>query len=67
MTSMHVPEPVISLAVTPKDKQSAGQLSKALNRFTKEDPTFRVHRDEESARPSSAAWASCTSRSTSSA
>jgi elongation factor G len=49
MTSMHVPEAVISLAVAPKDKQNATQFSKALNRFTKEDPTFRVHRDEESA------------------
>src|SRR6476661_7669045 len=49
MTSMHVPEAVISLAVAPKDKGNAAQFSKALNRFTKEDPTFRVHRDEESA------------------
>jgi elongation factor G len=49
MTSMHVPEAVISLAVSPKDKANATNFSKALNRFTKEDPTFRVHRDEESA------------------
>jgi elongation factor G len=49
MTSMHVPEAVISLAVAPKDKGSSANFSKALNRFTKEDPTFRVHRDEESA------------------
>jgi elongation factor G len=49
MTSMHVPEAVISLAVAPKDKANAASFSKALNRFTKEDPTFRVHRDEESA------------------
>jgi elongation factor G len=49
MTSMHVPEAVISLAVSPKDKGTAANFSKALNRFTKEDPTFRVHRDEESA------------------
>lgn len=49
MTSMHVPDPVISLAVWPKDKAGAGNFSKALNRFTREDPTFRVHRDEESA------------------
>jgi elongation factor G len=49
MTSMHVPEAVISLAVSPKDKQTATNFSKALNRFTKEDPTFRVRRDEESA------------------
>jgi elongation factor G len=49
MTSMHVPDAVISLAVAPKDKSTAANFSKALNRFTKEDPTFRVHRDEESA------------------
>jgi elongation factor G len=49
MTSMHVPEAVISLAVSPKDKTNAANFSKGLNRFTKEDPTFRVHRDEESA------------------
>ena len=48
MTSMHVPDAVISLAVEPKDKATAANFSKALNRFTKEDPTFRVHRDEES-------------------
>jgi elongation factor G len=42
MTSMHVPQPVISLAVTPQDHKSETNMSKALNRFTKEDPTFRV-------------------------
>ena len=49
MTSMHVPEAVVSLAVEPQDKGMATNFSKALNRFTKEDPTFRVSRDEESA------------------
>ncbi|MBM4379373.1 MAG: elongation factor G [Deltaproteobacteria bacterium] len=49
MTSMHVPDAVISLAVAPKDKGASANFSKALNRFTKEDPTFRVSRDEESA------------------
>ena len=48
MTSMYVPEPVISLAVSPKDKTTADSFAKALNKFRKEDPTFRVHRDEES-------------------
>ncbi|MDR0587341.1 MAG: elongation factor G [Treponema sp.] len=48
MTSMYVPEPVISLAVNPKDKKSADQMAKALNRFTKEDPTFRTFVDPES-------------------
>ncbi len=49
MTSMHVPDAVISLAVAPKERSATANFSKALNRFTKEDPTFRVHRDEESA------------------
>jgi len=47
MTSMYVPAPVISLTVMPKDKSSQSNLSKALQRFTKEDPTFRVHADAE--------------------
>jgi len=47
MTSIHVPDPVISLTVTPKDHKSQNNLSKALRRFTKEDPTFRVHVDPE--------------------
>ncbi|MDR0302704.1 MAG: elongation factor G, partial [Treponema sp.] len=48
MTSMYVPNPVISLAVNPKDKKSADQMAKALNRFTKEDPTFQTYVDSES-------------------
>jgi len=48
MTSMYVPEPVISLALMPKDKKSSDQMAKALNRFTKEDPTFRTLVDPES-------------------
>src|SRR5689334_22666490 len=48
MTSMHVPDAVISLAIAPKEKSGGANFSKALNRFTREDPTFRVHRDEES-------------------
>lgn len=48
MTSMFIPAAVISLAVAPKDKAGQTNFSKALNRFTKEDPTLRVARDEES-------------------
>jgi elongation factor G len=48
LTSMHVPAAVISLAIAPKDRAAEANFSKALNRFTKEDPTFRVHQDEES-------------------
>ncbi|MCM0605396.1 MAG: elongation factor G [Xanthomonadaceae bacterium] len=49
MTSMFVPDAVISLAVAPKERAGETNFSKALNRFSKEDPTLRVHRDEESA------------------
>ncbi|MCM1408071.1 MAG: elongation factor G [Treponema brennaborense] len=48
MTSMFVPSPVISLSITPKDKKAADQMAKALNRFTKEDPTFQTYVDPES-------------------
>ena len=48
MSSMYVPAPVISLAIHPKDKKSADQMAKALNRFTKEDPTFQTYVDPES-------------------
>jgi len=47
MTSMHVPEPVISLSLNPKDNKSAENMAKALNRFTKEDPTFHTFVDPE--------------------
>jgi hypothetical protein len=44
---MFVPEPVISLAIRPKGQETPN-FSRALNRFQKEDPTFRVHVDQES-------------------
>jgi len=47
MTSMYVPEPVISLAISPQDNKSQINMSKALNRFTKEDPTFRAYVDKQ--------------------
>ncbi|MFP4536382.1 MAG: elongation factor G [Spirochaetaceae bacterium] len=48
MTSMYVPNAVIELAIKPKDKAAADKMGKALNRFTKEDPTFRTYVDPES-------------------
>ncbi|OCF42186.1 elongation factor G, mitochondrial [Kwoniella heveanensis CBS 569] len=47
MTSMFVPEPVISLSIRPEGNETPN-FSRALNRFQKEDPTFRVHVDSES-------------------
>lgn len=48
MTSMFVPNAVISLSIRPVDKSASDKMAKALNRFTKEDPTFRTHVDPES-------------------
>eukprot|EP01133_Synstelium_polycarpum_P009273 gene9273-10876_t len=48
MSSMHVPEPVMSLSITPKGKEGQANFSKALNKFQKEDPTFRVTTDQDS-------------------
>jgi len=48
MTSMFVPKPVISVAIKPKDSAAETNMSKALRRFSKEDPTFNVYVDPES-------------------
>jgi len=48
MTSIHVPEPVISLSVKPVDNKSQVNMTKALKRFTKEDPSFKAGADPES-------------------
>jgi elongation factor G len=47
MLSMFVPKPVISLAIKPKDNKAQINMSKALSRFTKEDPTFKTYVDPE--------------------
>jgi len=48
MTSMFVPDPVISLSIRPKHTKDTPNFSKAISRFQREDPTFRVHVDTES-------------------
>jgi len=48
MTSMHVPEPVISIAIKPVDNKTVDNMGKALGRFVREDPTFRARVDPES-------------------
>ena len=47
LEGMFVPDPVIKVAVTAKDRGSSDKLGKALQRFRKEDPTFQVFTDEE--------------------
>jgi elongation factor G len=44
---MEFPEPVISVAIEPKTKVDQDKLGKALGALSDEDPTFRVHTDEE--------------------
>lgn len=47
MESMHVPEPVMSLSIKPKKTEYIPKFMKALKRFQREDPTFRVTQNEE--------------------
>ena len=61
LESMEFPDPVIDVAVEPKTKAEQDKMSLALAKLAEEDPTFTVRR------PSSPAWASCTSRSSSTA
>jgi len=48
METMFVPEPVMSLAIKPKKTSDIDSFGKALTRFVQQDPTFRVHVDDES-------------------
>ncbi len=48
MEAMFVPEPVVTLSVTPKHKEDADRMTKALTRFEREDPTFHLTVDPES-------------------
>ena len=47
MESIFVPDPVISMSIKPADKKSENNFGKAVQRFTKEDPTYRVWFDNE--------------------
>jgi len=47
MESIFVPDPVISLSIKPTDKKNSDNFAKAIQRFTKEDPTFRVAFDND--------------------
>jgi elongation factor G len=47
MVSMFVPKPVMSLAIKPKDNNKAANFSKAIGKFTREDPTLRVTVDDK--------------------
>ncbi|NXH17850.1 EFGM factor, partial [Bucco capensis] len=48
MESIHIPDSVISIAMKPSNKNDFDKFSKGLSRFTREDPTFRIHFDNES-------------------
>jgi elongation factor G len=47
LESIYAAEPVIDLSILPAKRADYDKLSKALNRFMREDPTFRVHVDKE--------------------
>ena len=47
MESMFVPKPVMSLSIKPKDSTGISNFSKGIGKFTREDPTLRIHTDEK--------------------
>jgi elongation factor G len=48
MRHAYVPDPILSISIQPEDKKSSDNMSKALSRFTREDPTFKTYYDDES-------------------
>jgi elongation factor G len=47
LQNMFVPEPVIQMSIAPSDREGSARLSKAIQRFRREDPTLRVTTDQE--------------------
>jgi elongation factor G len=47
LENMFVPEPVIKMAISATSRETTDKLAKALQRFSREDPTFRIATDEE--------------------
>src|SRR5438309_5269323 len=47
LESIFAAEPVIDLAISPNKRADQDKLAKALHRFIREDPTFRVHQDKD--------------------
>ena len=61
LESITFPEPVISIAVEPKTKADQEKMGLALQKLAQEDPTFKVHTDEETKKRSFREWANFTS------
>jgi len=63
LEKMEFPEPVIEIAIEPKSKADQERLGVALAKLVAEDPSFRVHTDQESGQTILKEWASFTSTS----